>query len=294
MKIAAYLRVSTDLQAERGLGLDVQREAIKTWAREHGHKVVSWHSDEGISGSNGLDTRDGLGDALSDLQEHRAEGIAVYRLDRLARDMILQEQLLRDIHTDGGRAFSTMPSEQAVIENDPDDPGRELIRVILGAIGQYERELIKLRLRNGRRRKAAAGGFAFGSPPYGYRSEGKELVPVPGEQDTLARIDSLRAAGTSWRAIAQTLNDEGRADPSGAPSGTVRPSGAWPTRPPGRPHARPARGFGSTTPASINDWPGSARTMWPSYRARTLRSPHRPGCPAPLLRSPLLARSLSR
>jgi DNA invertase Pin-like site-specific DNA recombinase len=55
MKAASYLRVSTDAQTEHGLGLDVQGQAIRAWARQHGHKIASWRANEGISGSNGLD-----------------------------------------------------------------------------------------------------------------------------------------------------------------------------------------------------------------------------------------------
>src|SRR5436190_1749852 len=55
MKLAAYLRVSTDKQAEEGLGLEVQEEGIASWAADYGHRIVAWHRDEGQSGSNGLD-----------------------------------------------------------------------------------------------------------------------------------------------------------------------------------------------------------------------------------------------
>jgi hypothetical protein len=61
VKVATCLRVSTDTQAGHGLGLDVQRQAIRAWAREYGHQVIAWHADEGISGSNGLETRLALG-----------------------------------------------------------------------------------------------------------------------------------------------------------------------------------------------------------------------------------------
>jgi DNA invertase Pin-like site-specific DNA recombinase len=209
MRVAAYLRVSTDTQAEHGLGLDVQRQAIRAWARQHGHKIASWHSDEGISGSNGLDIRDALPDAVEEIRDNRTAGIVVYRLDRLARDLILQETLLAEITGLGGRVFSTMPGEQDVIEDDPEDPSRRLIRQVLGAVSEYERSLIRLRLRNGRRRKHERGGYAYGSPSYGWRTEGRELVPEPSEQVALARMRQLRAAGQSVRAIAAVLTNEG-------------------------------------------------------------------------------------
>src|ERR671923_2832950 len=63
MQLVGYLRVSTDRQAEEGLGLEVQEQAIRQWAQAHGHELVALTRDEGISGSNGLDTRVGLGEA---------------------------------------------------------------------------------------------------------------------------------------------------------------------------------------------------------------------------------------
>lgn len=64
MKVVGYLRVSTDRQAEEGLGLEVQEQAIRSWAEDHGHHLIGMTRDEGISGSNGIDTRIGLADAL--------------------------------------------------------------------------------------------------------------------------------------------------------------------------------------------------------------------------------------
>jgi DNA invertase Pin-like site-specific DNA recombinase len=90
LRVVGYLRVSTDKQAEEGLGLDVQEQAIRTWAKSTGHRVVAWFRDEGVSGSNGLDARDGLAEALDALRTRAAGGLVVYRLDRLARDLVLQ------------------------------------------------------------------------------------------------------------------------------------------------------------------------------------------------------------
>src|SRR5581483_3187873 len=94
VRLVAYLRVSSETQVEQGLGLDVQREAIRTWAKNRGHRIVRWAVDEGESGKNGLDTRVGLRDALEALKSHDGDGLVVYRLDRLARSLTLQEGTL--------------------------------------------------------------------------------------------------------------------------------------------------------------------------------------------------------
>ncbi len=202
--------MSTDKQADEGLGLDVQRQAIKRWAVKHEHKIIETHADEGVSGAKDLDERLGLADALALLKSGKAEGLVVYRLDRLARDLVLQEQLLAEVHRAGGRVFSTSEAEQHYLVDDPDDPSRRLIRQVLGAVSEYEREMISLRLRSGRRRKAELGGYAYGSPRFGCAAVGRELVPDEEERETLRRMQQLRAEGASLRAIAATLDGEGR------------------------------------------------------------------------------------
>ena len=210
-KLAAYVRVSTDRQAEEGLGLDVQRHAIRGWAKEHGHRIALWTSDEGVSGSNGLDTRQGLLTALGALQDGSVSGLVVYRLDRLARDLVLQESLLAEIWRAGSRLYSTSAAEDAYL--DPQgadaDPSRALIRQILGAVASYERAMIRLRLRSGKQRKEAAGGYIGGAPPLGFRAESGSLVPDENETRIRQRVLALRAHGESLRQICEVLSAEG-------------------------------------------------------------------------------------
>jgi DNA invertase Pin-like site-specific DNA recombinase len=209
VKVVAYLRVSTDRQAEHGLGLEVQEAAIRKWARANGHRIVAWHRDEGVSGSNGLETREALPEALAALQSRAAAGLVVYRLDRLARDLVLQEQLLAEIKRMSAEVFSTSAGEAAFLVDDPDDPSRALIRQILGAVAQYERSMIRLRLRAGRARKRERGYAGDGPPPFGFRAEDGTLVKDVDEQAILGRIRELRADAHSLREIAATLTAEG-------------------------------------------------------------------------------------
>jgi DNA invertase Pin-like site-specific DNA recombinase len=217
LKVAAYLRVSTDRQAEEGLGLAIQRGAIAEWSRTHGHEIVGWYADEGISGSNGLDTRIALPDALEQVRTGRAAAVVVYRLDRLARDLIVQETLLSEIKRIGGVVHSTAASESIYLVDDPEDPSRRLIRQVLGAVSEYERSMIALRLRSGRRLKAQQGGFAFGSPPMGYVAKNGELSQDPAEQAALKRARDLRREGHSLRQTAAVLAEEGHTAKRGGP-----------------------------------------------------------------------------
>jgi DNA invertase Pin-like site-specific DNA recombinase len=207
--LAAYLRVSTEAQAEQGLGLDIQREAVTGWAKSTGHKLSSILVEQGVSGAKELDQRPSLIEAFELLRQQRISGIVVMRLDRLARDLILQEQLLAEVRRLGGTTFSTSAGEQGFLEDDPSDPSRKLIRQVLGAVSEYERSMITLRLAAGRARKAQLGGYAYGAPPFGLRVEAGQLVQDESEADALRLIRTLHRDGASLRAIGDALEAAG-------------------------------------------------------------------------------------
>jgi DNA invertase Pin-like site-specific DNA recombinase len=204
MKLIAYTRVSTDRQAEHGLGLQVQEKAIRAWAKAEGHKIVAWYSDEGISGSNGLDTRPGLAEAFQRLERGEADALAVYRLDRLARKLASQLVWTERLEEAGRQVISVTEPDVGT------DEMRTLVRQMMGAIAEYERNVIKRRMQSGRALKAERGGYAgYGSPHFGVHAEGKELVPDAREQAAVARIRTLRADGLSLRQICTRLDTEG-------------------------------------------------------------------------------------
>lgn len=201
MKVSAYIRTSTDSQEE---GLETQRAEIRAWAKSLGHTVAGWYVDEGISGSNGLDSRIGLADALASRLP-----IVVYKLDRLARDLVIQETILGQAKREGTRIFSTLATEDAYLEDDPKDPTRKLIRQVLGAVADYERAMIRLRMAAGANRKKANGGYAGGGIPFGFKTEGHDLVSDAPERKALKVMRDLRSRGLSLREIARELDSQG-------------------------------------------------------------------------------------
>ena len=221
MRYVIYLRVSTDQQADHGFGLEVQEEACRRWLREGRHRLVEVCTDAAKLGSLDAADRPGLARALTLVGADRADGILVHRLDRLARDLVLQEQLLLELHRRGKELHSCSPTEDANLEHAPEDPTRALVRRILASIAQYEREVIRLRLKAGKARKQLTGGYAGGAPPYGYAAIRGELAPLPDEQKALKLMRRLRREGASYRAIAAELHR--RDIPSRSPSGIWRP-----------------------------------------------------------------------
>lgn len=201
-----YVRVST-VEQTHGLGLDVQREAIRDHCKAAGLRLVRIEHDEGVSGSNGLDTREGLAHVLAALEgrDREADVLVVYRLDRLARDLVVQETTIARLDAAGIDVLSVTEPD---VKADNDDPTRTLIRQVLGAISQYEAAVIRARMEAGKAAKAARGGYVGGRPPFGYRAVGGDLSPDPTEQATIARARQLREGGASLRMIASTLTRE--------------------------------------------------------------------------------------
>lgn len=199
-------RVSTEGQADDGYGLDVQDAAIAAWAKAGKHRIVHRCVEEGVSGAAPLSQRTGIITAMQWLKDERADGIVVARLDRLARDLILQEQLYAVLVELNKGLRSAVPGEDAALVHDPHDPTRALVRRVLGAIADYERDLIRMRLRAGIIRKAECGGYVGGRPPYGWVARGRELVPEETEQAVRRQIKAWHRNGWSYKRIADELN----------------------------------------------------------------------------------------
>lgn len=211
MKLVAYIRVSTAGQVQDGYGLDVQEQAVRSWAKANGHHIVKVLRDEGVSGAKEAIDRAGLSEALLMVKEGDAEGLLIPRLDRLARALTVQEATLAIVWRSGGQVFTADTGE--VLSDDPDDPMRTAMRQVVGVFAELDRRMVVKRLRDGRTAKASAGRKAVGAYVYGEQGQGegrdRDAAPHPGEAAAVARILELRAAGHSYRAIGRTLDAEG-------------------------------------------------------------------------------------
>ena len=86
------------------------------------------------------------------------------------------------------------------------DPTRILMRQLMGAVAQYDKSQIVLKLRAARMRKRLKEGRCEGRKPFG-RDEN--------EKATIERMKSLRAEGLGFDRIAERLSAEGMAPRSG-------------------------------------------------------------------------------
>jgi DNA invertase Pin-like site-specific DNA recombinase len=194
IKAFAYLRVSGKGQVE-GDGFTRQLEAIKKYAAANDIKIMKVYREEGVSGTTDWANRPAFSEMMTALLANGTRTVLVERLDRIARDLMVQESIIADFQRKGLTIVSVAEPDLC-----SDDPSRVLMRQILGAFFQYEKTMIVLKLRGARVRKRATDGHCEGRKPYGAR---------PGEAETVARIQSLRDAGMAMDTIAETLNAEG-------------------------------------------------------------------------------------
>lgn len=147
------------------------------------------------------------------IQSGAADALVVPKLDRLARQLTIQEAALAQAWKHGGRVFACDHGE--VQQDDPDDPMRKAMRQMMGVFAELDRGMIVARLRRGRAAKKKSGGYVSGRPRYGLRADNGALVKNAEEQATIKRARTLHGKGLSLRNIARSLEGEGHRPRSG-------------------------------------------------------------------------------
>lgn len=210
MKAIAYLRVSTREQADSGVGLDAQRAAVEAVAAELGAELAEVHVDAGVSGGAELDKCPALLAALDALSEGAV--LLVAKRDRLGRDVYRLALVERMTARVGASIVSADGTGNG------DDPAALLMRRMVDAFAEYERQLIKARTRAALATKRARGE-RVGAIPWGYRLtiDGVHLERCEREQVIVEAVHEARARGLSLRAIARVLNAEGHRNRAGRP-----------------------------------------------------------------------------
>lgn len=193
----AYMRCSGMSQVS-GDTWDRQEAAINKYAAANDLVIVDWYRDEGISGTTELENRPGLAACLERIENNGVKVILVESSDRLARDAMVSELIVREAQKHGGTILTA--SGVNLTDGGDSNPTAALIRGVLALIAEFDKRVIVLKLRAARDRQKAKTGRCEGEKPYGMRT-GEELI--------LAEI--LRLRSNYWDAvtIANHLNSTG-------------------------------------------------------------------------------------
>lgn len=148
-KIIAYLRVSTDKQGIRGLGIDAQREAVSSWAAKNDAEVDR-EFVEVQSGRKAI--RKELSGALA-LADCSGMTLVVAKLDRLSRDV---DMIRRICNSSVAVVFCDFPQI-------PEGPIGKFMLTMLAAVAEFEAGLISQRTKDALV-AAKARGVKLGCP----------------------------------------------------------------------------------------------------------------------------------
>jgi DNA invertase Pin-like site-specific DNA recombinase len=210
MKLVAYIRVSDVKQASRKgrrspgdedkLSLVVQAEKIRSYAATFNHEIVDVYQD--VATASNMD-RPGLQAAIAALAH--ADGLVIYKLDRLTRNVVDIGQLLT-----GPLANKSLCSVCDHI--DTGTAGGRLVVNVLATVAQWERETIADRVREGVRAAIESGRYIGGARMDQQWVDGPEkhspkvLADRPEVIDVLRSAWSLHQAGSTLKEIADVLN----------------------------------------------------------------------------------------
>jgi DNA invertase Pin-like site-specific DNA recombinase len=217
-KFVAYFRVSTGRQGKSGLGIEAQREAVKTYLNGGDWTIVDEHTE--VESGKRSD-RPALDKALAAARLHRA-ALVVSKVDRLTRSVAFLSRLLEagvDVR------FADLPQIEGAT-------GRFLLQQMV-AVAELEAGMISKRTKDAlaaaKRRGKKLGGRRYTSKGDVVHGSAKALAAATRVReersaqraaDLAPTIAALREAGaTSLRAIADGLNAQGIP--------TARGAGEW-------------------------------------------------------------------
>ncbi len=183
MRAAIYARVSTYDQDP-----DVQLRELREFVGRRGWELVEEYVDHGVSGAK--DRRPALDRLMEAARRRRVDVIVIWALDRLGRSL---RHLVQTADELGALGVDLACYTQSI---DTTTPAGRLTFGVLGAVAQFEREMIKERVRAGVA-KAKATGKRLGRPPV--------ALDLATARERLARGESLRSVARALNASRATL-----------------------------------------------------------------------------------------
>jgi DNA invertase Pin-like site-specific DNA recombinase len=159
----------------------MQLVELRAYCQRRGWEVAGEYVDEGVSGAK--EHRPALDRLLEHCRRRKVDAVVVYRYDRFARSL---RQLINALEEFRILGIDFVSLHEGV---DTSTPNGRLVFGIFASIAEFERELIRDRVRSG---LAAA------------KARGKRLGRPPAVVDPI-RVATLRAEGHSWAEIAEVL-----------------------------------------------------------------------------------------
>ena len=203
-----YVRVSTEEQSVKGVGLADQEARIRAHAFARGVELSEVIIDAGYSAKDLK--RPGAQRLLEMIRRGQVASVTILKLDRLTRNTRDLGELLELVKKNSVALISVGESL------DTETAAGRMVVSMLGVVAQWERETIGERTASAMAYKRRQGAFCGSKrAPYGYRNDNGRVIADEPEQDVLADIWAMRENKISLRRIVATLNERAIAAPGG-------------------------------------------------------------------------------
>ena len=207
-KAVSYLRVSGKNQIQGG-GFSRQKESIRRFASSNGYEIVTSYQ-ESHTGTEA--DRPVFAQMLEELLGNSVRVIIVESMDRLARDLAVQHQILALLIRKDLTLISATTGQDITASMSSDPMLRALVQ-IQGVFAELEKNLLVQKLSRARAQKRRDEGRCEGRKPFGFRE---------GESEVLEHIRQLvrKPKGKPRLGpyqIARILNEEGHPSRTGKP-----------------------------------------------------------------------------
>ena len=218
MRAVIYARFSTELQSVASI--EDQARLCRERATALGLTVVAVHSDCAVSGATPVDRRPGASACVADALAGRFDVLLIESLDRLSRNLVEQETVIRRLEHRGVRLVGVSDGYDST-----SGAGRKLLRGVRGLISETYLDDLRAKTHRGLTGQIERGYHA-GGLSYGYRSVvagvngrgepiGHRLEIDQAQAAIVREIFGHYAAGESCQRIAADLNARGVRGPRG-------------------------------------------------------------------------------
>ncbi len=191
MQAIGYIRVSTEEQAQSGLGLEAQERILRAYCEAKGIPLNDVLVDAGYSGKDL--NRPGIVELLRRVRERRVATVITVKIDRLSRRVI---DTLNIVETLREHDTAIIFVQEAI---DTTAAAGKAMLTVIAAFAEMERNYISERTRSALAAKKARGE-RLGNPAFGV---------LHGEERVRQVARDLRSQQLSLRAIASALQDRG-------------------------------------------------------------------------------------
>ena len=171
LRVALYIRVSTDEQAIHGESIATQRDALTFYAKSNNMNIIDYYIDEGYTATNLK--RPNLQRLLNDIKENKIDMVLFTKIDRWSRGVrnYYKIQDILDSHKVNWKTiFEDYDTSTA--------SGRLHINIML-SVAENESAQTSERIKAVFKNKLSKGEVCSGKIPRGYKIENKKLVVDP-------------------------------------------------------------------------------------------------------------------